>query len=64
MTVGAIQPLQSFKADGDALDSQLKTWLHVIEVGGKPITGWSAGWLLEYAPVTPPPSLASMPRTS
>jgi hypothetical protein len=42
-TDGAILPGQAFK--GDRIES---TWMHIIEVGGLPITGWSAIHLLEY----------------
>jgi hypothetical protein len=42
-TESAILPGQAFK--GDRVEY---TWMHIIEVGGQPITGWSAIHLLEY----------------
>jgi GH25 family lysozyme M1 (1,4-beta-N-acetylmuramidase) len=58
MTIGQINPGQAFKANGIAKDSMLRDWLHITEVGGKPIDGWAAAWLLDYAEVivNPPPT--------
>lgn len=56
MTIGQINPGQAFKADRIAKDTMLRDWLHITEVGGKVIDGWSAAWLLDYAVVpTDPP---------
>lgn len=56
LTIYGIQPSQAFKGDGVANDSQGRQWVHVIEVGGTPVNGWSAGWYLNYTvPTEPPP---------
>ena len=65
MTIGAIQPGQAFGGDRIAKDSMQRDWIHVTEVGGKPIDGWSAAWLTDYhdTTVTPPAALPEMPYT-
>lgn len=67
LTIGGILPGQAFKGDRVANDSNGKEWVHVIEFGGKPINGWSAGWLLIYTVPPPPPPVepvvADLPYT-
>jgi GH25 family lysozyme M1 (1,4-beta-N-acetylmuramidase) len=56
MTIGAIQPGQGFKGDG--LENG---WMHVTEVGGVALVGWSSAQYLNYwevAPEPPPPAPA------
>jgi GH25 family lysozyme M1 (1,4-beta-N-acetylmuramidase) len=50
MTIGAIQPGQGFHGDG--LENG---WMHVTEVGGVPLAGWSAAQYLSYWEVMPEP---------
>jgi hypothetical protein len=50
MTIGAIQPGQGFKGDG--LENG---WMHVTEVGGVALVGWSSAQYLNYWEVAPPP---------
>jgi GH25 family lysozyme M1 (1,4-beta-N-acetylmuramidase) len=59
MTIGQINPGQAFKADKIAKDGMSRDWLHITEVGGKPIDGWAAAWLLDYAPETTTPPTTS-----
>ena len=59
-TIGGIMPGMSFKGDKTSPDSAGRgVWMHVIEYGGKPVNGWSAGWLLDYKETTPPPPVST-----
>ncbi len=55
-TIGGIQPGQEFKGDEIQNDESGRPWMHITQVGGKEIDGWSAAWLLDYheVVVTPP----------
>ena len=54
--IGAIKPGQHFTADSLKADSQLRKWLHVIEVDGHTPTylgGWAAEDLFTYETIPP-----------
>lgn len=59
MTIGALQPGQSFEGDRIETDTSGTKWMHITKAGATVIDGWSAVYLLNYVdngePVPEPP---------